>query len=79
MYHQFEDEDGKRHGSFETFYMNRTEVAVERKRAQAEGEESRFPRVGWYWWPCFAGCLPDDDPHGPFKSEQDAIRDARSI
>lgn len=32
---------------------------------------------GWYWWPCFPGCLPDGDPVGPFKSEDLAIADAR--
>lgn len=32
---------------------------------------------GWYWWPCFPGCLPDGDPTGPFKTEAEAIADAR--
>lgn len=31
---------------------------------------------GWYWWPCFPGCMPDSDAIGPFKSEEDAIADA---
>ena len=33
--------------------------------------------VGWYYWPCFPGCLPDGDPVGPFAAEQAAIEDAR--
>lgn len=33
---------------------------------------------GWYWWPCFPGCLPDGDPTGPFDTEDEAIADARS-
>jgi hypothetical protein len=32
---------------------------------------------GWYWWPCFPGCLPDGDPIGPFDTEAAAITDAR--
>ncbi len=27
---------------------------------------------GWYWWPCWPGCLPDSDPAGPFKSSAEA-------
>lgn len=33
---------------------------------------------GWYYWPCFPGCLPDSEPVGPFDSEQIAIQAARS-
>ena len=32
---------------------------------------------GWYWWPCFPGCLPDGEPMGPFPSETAALADAR--
>lgn len=32
--------------------------------------------VGWYWWSCFPGCLPDSDPVGPFATEAEAIADA---
>jgi hypothetical protein len=34
--------------------------------------------AGWYYWPCFPGCLPDGDPSGPFATEQLAIADAQS-
>ena len=34
---------------------------------------------GWYWWPCFPGCLPDADPIGPFPSAKAAIRDAQRM
>lgn len=34
---------------------------------------------GWYWWSCFPGCLPDDEPHGPFDTEEDALADAQDI
>ncbi len=29
--------------------------------------------AGWYWWPCFPGCLPDGEPVGPFVTEAEAI------
>lgn len=32
---------------------------------------------GWYWWPCFPGCLPDSDPVGPFTTEAEALADAQ--
>jgi hypothetical protein len=32
---------------------------------------------GWYWWPCFPGCLPDGDPIGPFETEQAATDNAQ--
>lgn len=33
--------------------------------------------AGWYWWSCFPGYLPDSDPFGPFKTEQEALEDAQ--
>ena len=30
----------------------------------------------WYWY-CFPGCMPDSDPVGPFRSEKEALADAR--
>ena len=33
--------------------------------------------TGWYYWYCFPGCLPDSEPFGPFKSEEEAIEGAR--
>jgi hypothetical protein len=23
---------------------------------------------GWYWWPCFPGCMPGGDASGPFEN-----------
>jgi hypothetical protein len=37
------------------------------------------PGPGWYWWPCFPGCLPDSDPMGPFGTEAEALADAQDI
>ena len=33
--------------------------------------------IGWYWWSCFPGCLPDDEPNGPFATEAEAVADAQ--
>ena len=35
--------------------------------------------VGWYWWSCFPGCMPDSDPDGPFDTEQAAIAAAQNV
>ena len=39
--------------------------------------EHATSHVGYYWWPCFPGCLPDSDPCGPFASASEALADAR--
>lgn len=33
---------------------------------------------GWYWWPCFPGCLPDGEPNGPFATQAAALADAQN-
>ena len=38
---------------------------------------SHSEHVGWYYWACFPGCLPDGEPIGPFETEDDAILDAQ--
>jgi len=35
-----------------------------------------LPKSGWYWHACFAGCLPDGEPSGPFAYSQQAHQDA---
>lgn len=32
---------------------------------------------GWYWQPCFPGCLPDGEPIGPFATEAEALADSQ--
>ena len=32
---------------------------------------------GYYWRICLPGCMPDSDPSGPFKTWEDALKDAR--
>jgi hypothetical protein len=69
-YHRFRVEpcdwiDGRPvdYGSFEVFHHD------------ACGHEG-CDGPGWYWWPCFPGCLPDGDPSGPFPTAEGAYLDA---
>ena len=66
MYHQFTDKEGNTNGSFEVFFYHDA----------LPHTSERIGDKGFYWWPCFPGCLPDGDPVGPFKTEQAAIKDA---
>lgn len=50
-------------GSVEVFFM----------------EEDLEWEVGWYWWPCYPGCLPDGDAVGPFDTEAQAKADALGL
>jgi hypothetical protein len=71
----------------ETFYIGLR--AAEEDCPQCADPESDGPaadpgsdhaeHVGWYYWFCFPGCMPDSDAFGPYPSEQaalDAARDA---
>lgn len=40
-------------------------------------EAHKAEHVGWYWWPCFPGCMPDGEAMGPFDTEDEALADAR--
>ena len=51
----------------EVFYCDRA--------TKAENTEM-YPRVGWYYWQCFPGCLPEGDAMGPHPSALRALREA---
>ncbi len=42
----------------------------------SEEQEHLDPNAWWYW-DCLPGCMPDSDPIGPFKTEAEALEDAR--
>ena len=42
-----------------------------------ESDEGLLTSAGWYWWPCFPGCLPDGDAEGPFDTGEEAQEDAQ--
>ena len=79
-YHAFHDEDGNASGRFEVFWH---EVNDEYDECLWGNEQCAIAlafatpdKAGWYWWPCFEGCLPDSEPVGPFAHSLDALCDA---
>ena len=74
-YHSFQDDDGNEYGSFEVFHFDGVRFAEGDCWADENGET--LP-AGWYWWACFPGCMPDGDPSGPFKTEDEALADANA-
>lgn len=63
-YHAFKCDDGTEYGSFEVFFA-------------AKGSLNFNNDEGFYWWPCFPGCMPDGEAIGPFNTAEEAIADAR--
>lgn len=65
----------------EVFYMSQAEIdQVYRDNGFEPGDddaEIAFSEPGFYYWPCFPGCLPDGDAIGPFPTEAEALDDAR--
>jgi hypothetical protein len=45
--------------------------------ANDEDNTPHSEHVGWYWVPCFPGCIPDGEPSGPFTTEAEAVEDAQ--
>jgi hypothetical protein len=69
--------DPKRHTAFDPLYDidAQTGASVEifyadRAMAMAFGTSD----VGWFWWTCRAGSLPDRPPTGPFANSYLAYR-----
>ena len=57
----------------EVFFLNEEDIQVD---GWIDNDGDYFTE-GWYYWPCFPGCLPDSDPIGPFESAEAALTDAR--
>jgi hypothetical protein len=53
----------------EVFYVDGSEEMLD--------EEGDALEVGWYWWSCFPGCMPDGEPSGPFETHAEAVADAQ--
>lgn len=54
------------------------EIFRVRRGDKIEAPGGGYLACGWYWQTCLPGCMPDSDPFGPFKSETQALADARS-
>lgn len=39
----------------------------------AESNQFDEPAAGWYYWYCFPGCMPSDDPIGPYDTRAAAV------
>ena len=70
-FHRFVDREGNLYGSFEVFYVSYGKGS---KYAAAN-----IDSVGWYWWSCQPGCMPDGEPIGPFNTSQEAFDNAQEI
>ena len=53
----------------EVFYVRAGDALV--------NEEGEPLETGYYWRPCFPGCLPGGDASGPFATAGEALADAR--
>ena len=74
-YHEFTDpETGENHGSFEVFYNDQSG-----DWSEFQDENGDLLPIGYYWWACFPGCIPDGDFSGPFSTIEEAIRDANDF
>lgn len=68
--------------TIEVFYVSSEEAVANVKKWVDDGcptdDENFLHDAGWYWWHCEPGCLPDSDPHGPFRSTTAAEAAARN-
>jgi len=87
-YYQFCNDFGEKFGSCHVFCMDRFDLQDSDILSFENGEWFSYDHFqgkvyanpadheGWYWQPCFPGCLPDGDAMGPFSSELEAMNDA---
>jgi hypothetical protein len=60
----------------EVFALSQLEVNYNLENLDHD-DEYTLTVPGWYWWSSFPGCLPDNEPFGPFATEREALLDAR--
>jgi hypothetical protein len=67
----------------EVFYLSKLELAYCQRDVWYSihnfGDDANLSEIGWYWWSCFPGCLPDSEPFGPFATEAEALADAQEV
>jgi hypothetical protein len=57
----------------EVFYRNALAVAWVDEKGDLHNDS-----LGWYWWFCGPGCLPDCSLVGPFTTKAETLADARN-
>jgi hypothetical protein len=40
-------------------------------------EDGSTAPLGWYWWTCMPGCLPDGEADGPYETQAAALEAAQ--
>ena len=59
------------YGSFEIFWFD--------GEKDIDLDYQDIEPIGWYWWSCFPGCMPDGEKVGPFPSSSQAYDDANEV
>lgn len=59
-------------GMMEVFYMD-GHMIEDFKARHPDSEYDQIEEVGWYYWPCLPGCLPDGEAEGPFETYDKAV------
>lgn len=54
-----------------------TLLPLEPEESDAKIRAEKTERVGFWWWTCLPGCLPESDAFGPFATYDAALADAR--
>lgn len=73
-YHQY-DPNGTPYGSFEIFWDD-SDISEHGGLPRNYDGEGNPVKPGWYFWPCFPGCLPDSEAIGPYATSKDAYEGA---
>lgn len=80
-YHRFRDEEGKPIDGTSCWITWRDAGDVHPSEfgvMDFDEVEPGFEPAGWYYAPCYPGCLPDSDFTGPFTTSRNAYKDAMS-
>lgn len=57
------------------FTSNDTHTSMEENLGEIRADAEQM--IGWYYWYCLPGCLPDSDPYGPFPTAEAALTECR--
>jgi hypothetical protein len=52
-------------------------VSCTERECREDEHTIALSKVGWFYWYCVPGCLPDGEAEGPFDTEELALADAR--
>lgn len=60
-------------------FLNAEEGSWQEEYYAEDGGGNADDLVGWYYWSCFPGCMPDSSPLGPYPSHRAALQAARDV